>query len=118
MRAPLSKHLPVPARATPHELLQALSSARAPNPEYRCLNPECANMCEWPTKDQRGRPSNYCSRPCREVTKRTRARFALEVRTLEEALSQEELSWEQRRSLQKALKHRQWAMARYPAPGD
>lgn len=73
-------------------------------------------MCEWPTKDQRGRPSRYCSRTCREVTTRTRQRLEWEVQALEEALSRDELSWEQERAFQRGLGHRKWALERYPAP--
>lgn len=118
VRAPLSKHLPSPAQATPSDLLQALRSSRQPNSEYRCLNPECTTMCAWPAEGRRGRPSMYCSRKCREVTERTRNRLAWEVGTLEGALSQPDLSWEQQRSLQQALGHRKWAMERYPATTD
>lgn len=118
MRAPLSKHLPDPARATANELVQALSSARAPSERYRCLNPECTNMCEWPSKDQRGRPSNYCSRACRELTKRTRQRLSWECDVLQEALAENELSWDHERALQRALGHRRWALERYPARDD
>ncbi len=79
------------------------------------MNPECVSLCAWPSKDQRGRPSNYCSRACRELTKRTRQRLSWECDVLEEALAEKELSWNQERILQRALGHRKWALGRYPA---
>ena len=114
MRAPQSKHLPAPARASADELIRALGSSRAPGERYRCLNPECVNLCQWPSKDQRGRPSNYCSRACRELTNRTRQRLFWECEVLEDALAQKGLSWDQERVLQRALGHRRWALERYP----
>ncbi len=71
-------------------------------------------MCAWPAEGRRGRPSMYCSRRCREVTERTRSRLAWEVQALKGALSQASLSWEQQRTLQRALGHRKWALERYP----
>lgn len=98
------------------EILQDLS----PQPPLRmpCLNPECEETCDYPSRGGRGhRPSRFCSKTCRASFDRTRARLAQELALLEDLAAKQ--SWSKRESidLQRQMSVRRWALMRYPTGG-
>ena len=65
----------IPA-ATASDVLRGLDETVAPNAEYRCMNPTCEQMCAWPSGYAAGRPTRFCSRRCRQIFDRIKARLS------------------------------------------
>lgn len=97
-------------------LVAVLDDCVEPSLGYRCMNPECDKQCHLGTGQDAGRPARFCSRRCRQIFSRVRARLTWEVEVLATVLNQPERpSYEQRLTLATALAHRRWALERYPS---
>lgn len=100
-----------------HALVAALDDCVEPSRHYRCMNPECDQLCSWGTGRDAGRPARFCSRRCRQIYGRVRARLRWEVDVLSTILDDvDRTTYEERIRLATALAHRRWALERYPAP--
>ena len=80
---------------------------------YRCLNPTCSKKCTWPTAKGAGRSRLFCSKRCRQMHDRVRARLRAEVDELETISARADAKKRQRVDLQVAIQQRKWALARY-----
>lgn len=80
---------------------------------YRCLNPTCSKKCTWPTAKGAGRSKLFCSKRCRQMHDRVRARLRAEVEELETISARVDAKKRQRVDLQVAIQQRKWALARY-----
>ena len=83
---------------------------------YRCLNPACSNKCTWPTTKGKGRSKLFCSKRCRQIHDRVRARLQGEITDLEDVAARSDARKRQRVDLQVAIQQRKWALARYTMP--
>jgi len=82
---------------------------------YRCMNPECTEMCRFPPQgSQGGRPQRFCSRRCRQIFDRVRDRLLREEQDLTQILQNRESTRRQRAAVQREIALRRWALVRYP----
>lgn len=80
---------------------------------YRCLNPTCLEICEWPRMRGQGRPKLFCSKSCRQQHDRVRDRLVAEVKDLEAVRARASTTRRQGEELSSAIGQRRWALARY-----
>lgn len=80
---------------------------------YRCLNPTCSNKCTWPSTKGAGRSKLFCSKRCRQIHDRVRARLQAEVAELGAVIERPGVKKRERVELQPAIQQRKWALARY-----
>ncbi len=80
---------------------------------YRCLNPTCSQKCTWPITKGAGRSKLFCSKRCRQIHDRVRARLRAEVAQLEAVKERPDVRKRERVELQVAIQQRKWALARY-----
>lgn len=80
---------------------------------YRCMNPACSTKCTWPTTKGAGRSKLFCSKRCRQMHDRVRARLLAELEELEEVHARQDAKKRHRVDLQVAIQQRKWALARY-----
>lgn len=99
---------------SPADVVRALAETVQPGTEYRCLNPVCDQMCSWPSGYAAGRPTRFCSRRCRQMFDRVRARLSWELETLDEWLLDDNVPAKDRAALERAASQRRWALERYP----
>jgi len=86
-----------------------------PSSSYRCMNPECTEMCHFPPQGgQGGRPQRFCSRRCRQIFDRVRDRLLREEQDLTQILQNRESTRRQRAAVQREIALRRWALVRYP----
>lgn len=85
-----------------------------PSVAYRCMNPECDAVCNWPRGRGGGRPQRFCSRRCRQIYDRVRARLRWEVDELLEITTRDAVTKRQREVLERHIGQRRWALDRYP----
>ncbi len=83
---------------------------------YRCLNPTCSKKCTWPDTKGAGRSRLFCSKRCRQMHDRVRARLQGEIEDLETVVARSDAKKRQRVELQVAIQQRKWALARYTMP--
>ncbi|MGL5827223.1 MAG: hypothetical protein ACRCYU_20765 [Nocardioides sp.] len=83
---------------------------------YRCLNPTCTKKCTWPVAKGAGRSKLFCSKRCRQIHDRVRARLQEEIVDLEAVVARPDARKRQRVDLQVAIQQRKWALARYTMP--
>ena len=117
LKRTLQTYLQSVADPSPIDVVRGLDETVQPGTEYRCLNPVCDQMCAWPSGYAAGRPTRFCSRSCRQMFDRVRARLAWEVDTLEEWLQHADLLAKDRAALERAAGQRRWALERYPVTG-
>ena len=98
------------------EIDEALARGLQPADRMRCLHPDCANLCEWPTESSAGRPQTFCSRNCRQNFERTRTRLCDEIAVLTELRDRGGAPVETRRAIEVGLAQRSWMLRRYPDP--
>ena len=104
----------IPA-ATASDVLRGLDETVAPNAEYRCMNPTCEQTCAWPSGYAAGRPTRFCSRRCRQIFDRIKARLEWEVDTIQSLAIDPSLTRKERDVLLRAVSQRRWALIRYPS---
>lgn len=118
----IHRAMPPGERSVPLAVERLPSSAAAPD-SWPCLNPVCpgrghgasgkpnrSGMCTWP---ERGRPSYFCSSPCREQYEYERAQLTEDLKALDEALSTPGGTYRDRRRVEAELAKRRWAFQRY-----
>jgi hypothetical protein len=102
--------------ATVQRVIEMLDEAVQLEDEYRCLNPTCSKKCTWPTTKGEGRSQLFCSKRCRQMHDRVRARLQGEVGELEAVMTRTDAKKRERVDLQLAIQQRKWALARYTMP--
>lgn len=110
----LQKYLEAMEAPSAHDVAAALQKTVRPENEYRCLNPLCDEKCPWPTGYAAGRPTRFCSRRCRQIFGRVRARLVWELERIECALRDDGLLSKEREALMSAAGQTRWALQRYP----
>lgn len=84
-----------------------------------CLNPECSEVCKWPTGG--GRPARFHDRRCQERYDLVRRRLLGELEDIRQALARDPRpATTERIYLENQLARRRWLLQRYPelrAPG-
>ena len=101
--------------ATASDVLRGLDETVAPDAGYRCMNPTCEQVCAWPTGYAAGRPTRFCSRRCRQIFDRIKARLESEVDAIQSFAVDASLTTKERNALQRAVSQRRWALTRYPS---
>ena len=93
-----------------------LKECLQPKTTATCMNPDCAEECEWPVG--RGRPSLFHHRLCHEKYHVVRRRLVTEVIDIDRALNREPRPpMEERIYLENQLARRRWLLVRYPDLG-
>lgn len=101
--------------ATIKRILQILEELPEPTTSYPCMNPQCDQLCTFPTRGSDGyRPQMFCSRACRLAFDRARQRLSDELQALEDIAETRPMTRRQRVDLQREIGLRRWALARYP----
>lgn len=101
--------------ATAADVLLGLDETVAPSAEYRCMNPSCDQVCTWPSGYAAGRPTRFCTRRCRQIFDRIKARLEWEVDTIQSFAFDPSLTAKERDVLLRAVSQRRWALIRYPS---
>jgi len=101
--------------ATAADAVRGLEETVAPGAEYRCMNPTCEELCAWPSGYAAGRPTRFCSRRCRQIFDRVKARLEWEVDKLQSFTFDPSLTGKERDVLLRAVSQRRWALIRYPS---
>lgn len=101
--------------ATAADVLRGLEETVAPSADYRCMNPTCEELCAWPSGYAAGRPTRFCSRRCRQIFDRVKARLEWEVDKLQSFTIDPSLTGKERYVLLRAVSQRRWALIRYPS---
>lgn len=105
-------------RGTWEEIDDALARGLQPAEQMRCMHPDCANVCVWPTDSSAGRPQTFCSRNCRQNFERTRTRLRDEINALTKLRDRGGAPVETRRTLEVGIAQRTWMLRRYPDPNQ
>ncbi len=93
--------------------VEDLQACLQPKATATCMNPDCAEVCTWPSG--RGRPPLFHDRLCHEKYHLVRRRLVAEIADIVSALDrQPRPASDERVYLDHQLARRRWLLLRYP----